>query len=194
MLVRDVMTTPAVTVTADTPLKQVARLLDERSVTSLPVVDGRGHIVGVISEADVILVAVPHDARAHETPRSLTREPTFTRTSQVMSRHPVTVSSWADLAEATDLMTSTSVKSLPVVDDGVLVGVVSRRDVVRTLARSDDRIEAELDDLLDGLDDGWLLEVVDGVVIADGPDDERERAIVRALASTVPGVVAVQFR
>ena len=194
MLVRDVMTSPAVTVPPDMPLKRVAHLLDEHSVTALPVVDRSNRIVGVISEADVVLEAVPHDPRAHQILHPVGRDPYFTRAADVMNFHPVTVGPGTDLAEATELMTSTSVKSLPVVEDGVVVGVVSRRDVVRVLARADDVIAAEVDELLRGLAEDWLVDVEEGVVLAEGPDDERERDIVRSLASTVPGVVAVRFR
>ena len=59
MLVRDVMTSPALTVRADAPLKEATGLLDARSITTLPVVDSRGRPVGVVSEADLISGMVP---------------------------------------------------------------------------------------------------------------------------------------
>ena len=193
MLVRDVMTSPAVTVRPNLSLKGVARLLDAHSVTALPVVDTHGGIVGVISEADVILEVVPRDPRMHEIPGSLPEAPPFARTADVMSHRPITVSPAADVADAVELMTSTSVKSLPVVENGVVVGVVSRRDVVRALARTDEDIAAEVDELVRGLDQDWLVDVQDSVVTAAGPDDERAREIVRRLAVSVTGVTGVRF-
>lgn len=193
MLVRDVMTSPAVTAHPDLPLKRVAQLLDLNSITALPVVDDGGRIVGVISEADVVLEAVPHDPRAHVNPHHLGRSPHFTRAADVMNHHPVTVRPDTDLAEATELMTSMTIKSLPVVNDGVVVGVVSRRDVVAVLAREDQAIAAELDNLVQDLGNDWLIRVTDGVVTVDGPTDERERELMRTVAATVPGVVAVRF-
>ena len=65
MLVKDVMTSPAITVPARTTVKEGLRLLDEHRVTSLPVVDGKGHMVGIVSEADLLRDAVRHDARTH---------------------------------------------------------------------------------------------------------------------------------
>ena len=100
MLVRDVMTSPAVTAHPDLSLKRVAQLLDEHAVTALPVVDDGGRIVGVISEADVVLEAVPHDPRAHINPHHLGRSPHFIRAADVMNHHPVTVRPDTDLAEA----------------------------------------------------------------------------------------------
>lgn len=193
MLVRDVMTSPAVTVRPNLPLKRVARLLDAHSVTALPVVDTHGGIVGVISEADVILEVVPRDPRMHQIPSSVPETAPFARTKDVMSHRPITVTPATDVAEAVELMTSTSVKSLPVVEDGVVVGVVSRRDVVRALARTDQDIAAEVDDLVRGLDQDWLIDVQDSVVTAAGPDDVRAREIVRRLAASVPGVIGVRF-
>jgi CBS domain-containing protein len=193
MLVRDVMTSPAVTAHPDLPLKRVAQLLDEHAVTALPVVDDGGRIVGVISEADVVLEALPRDPRAHANPHHLGRSPHFARAADVMNHHPITVRPDTDLVEATELMTSRTIKSLPVVHDGVVVGVVSRHDVVAVLAREDQAIEAELDDLVRNLGNDWLVRVKNGVVTADGPADERERELMRTVAATVPGVVAVRF-
>jgi CBS domain-containing protein len=193
MLVRDVMTSPAVTIRPNLPLKRVAHLLDAHSITALPVIDTDGRLVGVLSEADVLLDAVPSDPRTHETLRPVAATPVFLRASDVMNHHPVSVSPATDVAEALDLMASMSIKSLPVIDNGVVVGVVSRRDVVRMLARTDDAIAADVDELVRGLDNDWLIDVSDCIVTATGPEDERERDIVRSLAATVPGVVAVRF-
>jgi CBS domain-containing protein len=193
MLVREVMTSPAVTARPDLPLKRVAQLLDEHSITALPVVDDGGRIVGVISEADVVLEAVPHDPRAHIEPHHLGNSPHFARAADVMNYHPVTVHPDTDLAEAIDLMISTTIKSLPVVHDGVVVGVVSRRDVVAVLAREDQAIATELGKLVRDLGTDWLIRVTNGIVTIEGPADERERELMRTVAATVPGVVAVRF-
>jgi CBS domain-containing protein len=110
-----------------------------------------------------------------------------------MNYHPVTVHPDTDLAEAIDLMTSTTIKSLPVVHDGVVVGVVSRRDVVTVLAREDQAIATELGKLVRDLGTDWLIRVTNGIVTTEGPADERERELMRTVAATVPGVVAVRF-
>jgi CBS domain-containing protein len=90
-------------------------------------------------------------------------------------------------------MTSTAVKSLPVVEAGEVLGVVSRRDVIRLLARQDELIEAEIDELFRqaGLD--WLVTVEDGVVVVDGPEDDREQRLAETLASTVPGAIGIRW-
>ena len=75
---------------------------------------------------------------------------------------------------------------------GRVVGVVSRRDVVRMLARADEALEEEVDALLlaAGMGD-WLVDVHDGIADISGPETERDRTVAKVLARTVPGVVAV---
>ncbi len=187
------MTSPALTVDPDTALKRVAQILLEHSVTALPVLDEHDRVTGVISEADVVLEALPSDSRADERPARMSLGPYLTRAADVMNAHPVTVRSETDLAEAAELLTSTTVKSVPVVDDGVLVGVVSRRDIVAVLARSDTVIAAELDSLVQGLGMDWLVEVEDGVATIEGPVDDHERDVARTIAGTVRAAVGVRF-
>ena len=137
MLVRDVMSRPAVTVRADASLKEATTLLDVRSLTTLPVVDSEGRVLGIVSEADLITGMVPRDTRLHMVPRA-TETHTLPPGSvgEVMNLHPMTVNEDTDLAEAADLMTTTGVKSLPVLNHRRhVVGVVSRRDVIHLLAR-----------------------------------------------------------
>lgn len=192
MLVREVMSAPAITVTTQTLTRKALKMLDEYGITAMPVVDAHGAIVGVVSEADLVRDEILPDPRAHMVPISITDWGPPQRVGDLMSTHPLTVSSGTDLADAVDLMTSTVVKSLPVVDDGRVVGVVSRKDVVHLLARRDDSIRGEVEDLVrsEGVD--WTVEVTDGVVHFRGPADRHEQRIAEVLASTVSGVVAVR--
>lgn len=193
MLVGEVMTSPAITVQETATVKDAIELLERHSIAAMPVLDKQGNIVGVVSEADVIREMVVPDQRAHEVPVRLTAPPFRSRVVDVMSNHPLTVTSDTDLAQAADLMTSTVVKSLPVVDRDRVVGVISRRDIIRLLSREDSRIEAEIDELLRQAGQDWLVDVTDGIVLVEGPSDERQRELARVLACAVPGVVGVHF-
>ena len=193
MLVREVMTAPAVTVRESATVKEAIELLDQHDIAAMPVVDLDGMVVGVVSEADVIREMVVPDPRAHEIAVRLTKAPFLLRVADVMSTHPLTVDSDLDLAHATELMTSTAVKSLPVLEGDRVVGMVSRRDVIRMLARQDARIEAEVDELIRQTEQDWLVEVDDGIVTIEGPVDERERKLARTMACTVPGVIGIHF-
>ena len=193
MLVREVMTTGAVTVRPDTPTKVALRMLDGHAITSMPVVQD-GRIVGVVSEADLLRNTVPRDGRTHLLPieDDASREAPSSCVLDVMTHHPLTVDATLDLADAVDLMTSTAVKSVPVVDRAErVVGMLSRRDVVHLLARSDDLISQDLDTLNTSLGVDWLVDVRDGVVTVQGPVGDKERALARTAAATIPGVRSV---
>jgi CBS domain-containing protein len=186
------MTPNPLTVLSVTPVKTALRLLAENHITSMPVLDQAGRLHGVVSEADLIRDMVGPDARAHEIPLEHTSEAHPEVVGDVMSAHPVEVSPHDDVAVAVDLMTTTAVKSLPVVSRGVVVGMLSRGDVVRALAKTDRQIALEVDTLLEavGLGD-WIADVSDGRVSLSGPENSEDRTVAEIVASTVPGVVQV---
>jgi CBS domain-containing protein len=96
----------------------------------MPVVDASGLLVGVVTEADVLRVVTPGDEH-----RGSTQEALPATVGGLMRPLPITVPPDCDLPTATDLMTCTAIKSLPVVQDGRVVGLVSRSDLIRGLAR-----------------------------------------------------------
>ena len=193
MLIKEVMTSRVASVREDTPVKEALALLDKLAITSLPVVAGHGRVIGVVSEADLIRDAVQHDVRRH---LSLALEETTVlpphEVGEVMTRHPVTVHPDADLVDAVELLTSTGIKSLPVVNDkDEVVGMISRRDIVRVLARPDVELEAEADELFRHLGFEWLVDVRDGVATVSGPNARDSAAVASAVAGSVPGIVGV---
>jgi len=195
MFVQDVMTGDPVTVRTGTAVKEALMLLACHGVTSMPVVSAGHRIRGVVSEADLIRESVARDPRVQETPLDQGDDLMLPRTvDEVFTPHAVVVHPDDDLATAVELMTSTSVKSLPVVDrNHRVVGIVSRSDVVRLLARADTTIEGEVDELLRSLGyPNWLVEVHDGVVELTGPSGPSEIGLARTVAGTVPGVVDVR--
>ena len=195
MQVKEVMTATPVTVHVDTPIKTALALLDEHSITSLPVVSELHHVVGVVSEADLIRDGILPDLRHHlgYVPVETTTLPPHT-VGEVMNPHAVTVSLEADLLDAIDLMTTTTVKSLPVVDsEQRVVGMVSRRDVVHVLARPDQVLAAEVDDLFRRLGLDWLVDVEDGVAIVTGPVTAGDLSMATSAAATIPGITGVRI-
>lgn len=193
MLVRDVMSSPAITVSERASVKEGLKLLDRHRVTALPVVGGDGRLVGVVSEADLLHDTVRHDDRTRLIPHEETG--TVPRSvADVMTTMTLTVGPDSDLSDAVELMTTTAVKSLPVVEGARVVGVVSRSDVVHLLARGDEHICAEVDDLLRSAGLGYLVEVDDGHVLLDGPDDPHQRRVAEVVAGSVGGVLSVRFR
>jgi CBS domain-containing protein len=133
MLVRDVMTSPAVTIRPDQDVTEAARILDRLSLTSLPVVSPDLRLLGVVSEADVIAQLTSEQERR----RAAHRRDDAPRVRDVMTHQVLTAQADDDLTKIVALMSGTSLKSLPVVLHDRVVGMVSRRDVVRAMARGD---------------------------------------------------------
>jgi CBS domain-containing protein len=194
MYVQDVMTRQPTTVTADTAAKRAAALLSEGRITSLPVLDAVGRLCGVVTEADLIREVFAPDSRAHMLPAAHDEPVRATSVSEVMTANATTVHESTDLAGAAEIMTSTGFKSLPVVDAaGRLVGVVSRSDLIRVRARSDELIGREIDALLVSLGHSdWVVDVDDGTVEIAGPATELDQSIAQVTAHTVAGVVTVR--
>jgi len=144
MLVREIMTSPAYSVHEEASLEEALRLMATARVTGLPVVDGGGHVVGIISEADLLKADLEPDPRAHARPSRQSAESLLTAVGQVMTVHPHTVREDTDVAELAHTFANTPWKSVPVVRGDVLLGVVSRSDVIRALSRSDEEIASEI--------------------------------------------------
>lgn len=196
MRVKDVMTRYPVTVTARTAVGAALRLLADNGVTALPVIDSKSRIVGIVSESDLILGRIPPDPVVNTGARPLARR-NRTRAGDliedVMSHSMVVVHPDTDLEEVARIVASTTIKSFPVVDAAdQVVGVVSRSDVVRALARDDDVLEEDISDALAraGLR-RYRPTVRHGVVQVQVASDDAERERVLELVTATPGVTSV---
>ncbi|MFI7535811.1 CBS domain-containing protein [Streptosporangium sp. NPDC049376] len=187
--VKDVMTRRVVSVTEGTCFKDIAETLLEHGVSAVPVLDGDGHVVGVVSEADLV---------RRERFRTGSPRPGRETARDLMSAPAVTVPVDAPVVTAGRLMEHHGVKRLPVTDGhGHLAGIVSRCDLLKVFARSDDDIAREIrrDVLSRSL---WMdtsrirVVVADGVVTLSGRMTLRKdvRLAVR-MTGQVDGVVNV---
>ena len=150
MQLRDLMTTSIVSIGPEAPLKEAARRMIEAGVSGLPVTTAEGNLIGVITEADFVKT----EAGRRVEKRSRLLGWLFDRdrvlpdgeltVADVMTGEVVTLPPGADHAEAARLMEKSRIKRVPVVEDGQLVGVVSRRDILRAFNRADVEIIDEL--------------------------------------------------
>ncbi|GLZ49641.1 CBS domain-containing protein [Actinomycetospora sp. NBRC 106375] len=191
MRVQDVMTRTTVTVGPDTPVHAAAELLVHHGFTLLPVLAADGVLVGVIGESDVLRGRVLDDPRSG----GADDDPPPPRTvREVMTRDVRTVSAWSDVADAVAPMIDRGLRSLPVVSEGALVGIVTRRDVAGVLARSDEDLRAAVSRRLDTYA-GWHRWDVHAdrgeVVLCDEEDDPLQQHIATVIAAGVPGTVHV---
>lgn len=189
MLVREIMTSPAYKVHEGASLEAALQILATAGVTSLPVVDDGGRVVGIISEADLLQEHLASDPRAHMRLLPAQSGPLPTTVAQVMTENPHTVREDSDVSELARTFADTSWKSVPVVQDDVLLGVVSRSDVIRAMARPDSEIAAEVSRAFTEIGQlAWQAEVIDRVVHITGTASERERAAATSIAQSIMGV------
>ena len=203
MKVCDLMTSEVVTVTTTTSLRDAAVLLTEKGISGVPVVNDANEVVGVLSEADIVVKAGGEVARNRllgwllDPNLDLDDKIRAETVDDAMTAPPVTISSKRPVHEAARLMVAENVNRLPVVDKGKLVGIVTRADIVRAFTRSD----AELVDEIRGdilrrtfwLEPGRVtVNVVDGHVTLRGEvETEADQELLPRFVARVPGVISV---
>ncbi|MFI8320330.1 CBS domain-containing protein [Streptomyces sp. NPDC085529] len=182
MKVGGLMTDNVLSAVPATSFREVAKMLAEHDISGVPVVDDDDHVVGVVSESDLL-------ARHELTVRDL------------MTTPAVTVHAEETVADAARLMVRRGVERLPVVDEEErLVGIVTRRDLLCVYLRPDAEIrrrirEDVLSDVMELPADAVDVHVLDGVVTLGGRLRRRSQAVTLAgLAEHVDGVVAVVDR
>lgn len=188
MRAADLMTRKVLTVLPRTTVREAARSLSSNGFTTLPVVDEDGVLVGVVTEADVIRSRLPGESRAR---RAARREAAPTTVGQVMTAPAVALPPSTDAAELASFMLRTGMRSVPIVDGSSLVGIVTRRDLVRSLARDDEALATDVRRRLElyGGPGRWQVEVRRGrVIIHDDRDDPVDAHVAKIIALAVPGV------
>lgn len=204
MKVKQLMTENVVSVTPELPLKEVADVLLLNQITGVPVCDAAGHILGVVSETDILWkeLGLPEERRrgfglALDLAYGDSQRGAARTAAEAMTAPAITVSPTASVSSAAKLMVQNDVNRLPVVEDGRLVGIVTRADLVRAFTRNDAEIKDEIrDDVL--LETLWIdpaavsISVTDGQVELAGEVENRTTAeLVEAYVRRVPGVVGV---
>ena len=204
MKVKDVMTTEPLTVTQETSLKDAAGLLAEHRISGLPVVDSQNHVVGVISEGDILFKEIGGGRERHlierwlEAPAAGEAKSEAKTVGEAMTAPAVTITAKRPLAEVANMMIDQGVKRLPVVDaEGALIGIVTRADLVRAFVRSDEEILVEIrDDVIRRTlwieSDSIQVAVENGEVRLSGEVDTKADAeMIPSFVQRVPGVVSV---
>ena len=207
MKVRELMTTRVLTIGPEAPIKDVAKILVENGISGLPVCDIEGHVLGVISEGDILYKE--HDPTEGERGGPLawlvsgSRYPAYVKSRALAARSAmtapaITIAPYQSVSEAARIMSRSGINRLPVVQDGKLVGIVTRADLVRAFVRTDDEIRHEIvEDVLERtlwLEPGRVsVDVERGAVTLDGRLETRSDVdVLCRLVARVPGVSAVE--
>jgi CBS domain-containing protein len=208
MRVRELMTKNVLSIGPEAPIKDVARILVENRISGLPVCDIEGHVLGVISEGDILYKE--YDPAEGRRGRPLawvaTDMGTYSRAMKsramearsAMTAPAITVPPYESISAAARIMAERGVNRLPVVKDEKLVGIITRADLVRAFTRTDDQVEREIkEDILERT--LWIdrnvvsVAVKKGVVTLDGVLEKRADAeLLARLVARVPGVSSVE--
>ena len=215
MKARDVMVSPVITVSPSASVKEAARILLERHISAVPVVDEKGKLVGIISEGDLLHRAeagterrrpwwlhgfIGPDTLAAEYAKAHAR-----KVADVMTRQVVTAAPETPLHEVAALLEKNSIKRVPVVENGQLVGLVSRANLIQAVASAGKELEIPLSDatIRDKLmarlkAQPWAQSGLLNVTVNDGVVDlwgitgsDTENKAIRVAAEATAGVRAV---
>lgn len=219
MQTKDIMATPVVSVAPETEVSEVARLLLERHISAVPVIDSGGRLVGMVSEGDFLRRAEGDSLRhgswwlrllSDSGENAAEYVKTHGRNAgDVMTRDVITVTEGTQAGDVAHLLEARRIKRVPVLRDGKVVGIVSRADLLRSLAaqRAAPAATASVEDetirkkILEEIRAGdWAptyglsVVVVDGVVQIWGIVDSQEQAeALRVAAGNVSGVKGVEL-
>jgi CBS domain-containing protein len=204
--VKDVMTADVTTTTVETPLREAAELLVARKISGMPVVGDDGSVLGVLSEADVLAKErrAPDDERSalarvlhRDVPQDAKHEARLV--GEAMTAPAITIPAYVSLATAAGRMLEHGVNRLPVTQRGLLIGIVTRADLVRAFVRPDEEIAAEARDQVAFqqalVNDANVVEVAveNGDAVLTGSVRQRSDSdILPSLVRQVPGVVRVR--
>ncbi|GLP64673.1 hypothetical protein TUSST3_12920 [Streptomyces sp. TUS-ST3] len=203
-IVSDVMTRTVAAVDRTATFKEIVRLMQDRQVSALPVIEGEGRVVGIVSEADLLPKEEFRDSdpdRYTQLRRLADLAKAGAVTAEELMTSPVLTTRPDDtLAQAARTMAHARVKRLPVVDEqGVLEGVVSRSDLLKVFLRDDEEIAEEVrrevvSYLFPTPSSTVRVEVHDGAVTLVGRIRDASLVPVAArLVRAVEGVVNVDF-
>lgn len=197
MKAEQIMTSPVATVLPTMRVQDAARLLIAGAIGSAPVVDDAGTLIGIVTEADLLALETDVDPRSHMQRDAESRTSSRSTVGDVMSREVVALPPGTSAAQLARTMIQQGVRRIPIVANDKVIGIVSRRDLLRALVRTDAAIRADVEALLAEQPETygtWEIEVHDGVVVLAGPTDNLRRRLVHIVAHTVPGVLGVRIR
>jgi CBS domain-containing protein len=211
MKVLENMTRDVITVTPTTPIHDVASLMANHGVSGLPVVDDKGSVVGIVTEADLLVRQKPRTRmswwRLFLDGERLAREfqrAVGTTAGEVMTREVISIGPDLPIEAAAAILHESGIRRVPVVADGVLVGILSRGDLVKALAGVPPRTAAPVSDarLVEAMkaymaaepwaSRGLVVEAVAGVLTLRGlVGTQAECAALETMARAIPGVAGV---
>jgi CBS domain-containing protein len=196
MKVSQIMSRPVVTVTPDTAIKEAAKQLAEHHISALPVVDANDELVGIVSEADLLPLSMRPDPRSQATPQAASAGSEPATVGDIMTRRVVVLPDDSEVSQAARVMIEADVKRVPIVKGRHVIGIVSRSDLIKVIARRDEDLAAEIIERLQevglAVSEG-VVTVSEGIATIRILESGHPRSLAESIALMVPGVLEVRF-
>lgn len=217
MLAKDIMTTEVVTVHSNTRVEDIVTLLLERNISAVPVVDANLHVIGIVSEGDLIRRSEDESKRGRSwwlylltSPEDRAREYIKIHghvAGDIMTRNVISVFENTSVGEIAELLEKHRIKRVPVVRNGELVGIVSRSNLLQGLAARKDQVigklppdDQKIREQINAVvaEEDWIVHglnaiVTNGVVELWGQvDSANERRALRIAVEEIPGVKKIE--
>jgi CBS domain-containing protein len=205
VVAREIMTTPVITIGPTAPFQEIVSVMLEHAVGGLPVVDDNGRVLGIVTKADLL-----PNTEAPRTELIPWRRPSWgaeqitdqhgmvgeTTAGDLMTKNVITAEEETATHQLGQLMLCHRINRLPIVKDGVLVGIVTRTDILKSFKRSDNAILAAIREMVER--DLWMepqkltIACLNGTVTVSGEVERRsERDLAVRLIKAADGVVGV---
>jgi CBS domain-containing protein len=143
---REIMTSNVISVTTETTIKELVNLFSEHNVSGAPVIDKTGNLIGVVTENDLIdqtkklhiptVITILDSIFYLENPSKMEKEMkkmAGTKVLDIYTPHPVSVKPEATIEEIATIMAEKNIHTLPVLEDGKIIGIIGKRDIIKTL-------------------------------------------------------------
>ncbi len=215
MKARDVMVSPVITVKSSSSVQEVAKIFLDNRISAVPVIGDRGEIVGIVSEGDLLHRSEAGTERRYSWwLQALTSDQTMAtdyvkanarRVADIMTRQVISASPDTPLHEIAALLEDNAIKRVPILNNGELIGIVSRANLIQAVASDRKALDAPLSDtairdkLLSHLESqAWAHTALMNITVSNGIVDlwglsssEAERTAIRVAAESADGVRGV---
>ncbi len=204
---REIMSSPVITVSPDTPFRNIVAMMLQHGISGLPVVDEDGRLLGIVTEADLLLkeeephaqpALIPWHGSSLRLERILDRHRKFEgmMAGDLMTENVVTATEETSAHQLAHLMLAREINRIPILHDGRIVGIVTRADILKLFTRGDQALLEAVREVL--VRDLWIdpkglsISCLNGIVAVAGEVDRRtDRDLLFRWIKSIDGVVGV---